>query len=83
MEQSMNGPFFTSLPREMMRSLAGFPAKGRSFYLSRAAHDSPTSLCKKLFPAIDKWHDQLAGKKSVLTTTILFSLPPLPMYLYR
>jgi hypothetical protein len=25
--------------------------------------DPPTSLCKKLFPAIDEWHDRLAAKE--------------------
>ncbi|SAM01218.1 hypothetical protein [Absidia glauca] len=51
---TMNGPYLTSLPREMMRSMAGFPTNGRSFYLARAVLGPPTSLCKKLFPAIDE-----------------------------
>ncbi|SAL98701.1 hypothetical protein [Absidia glauca] len=59
----MNGPYLISLPREIKRSMAGFPTNGRSFYLTRAALDQPTSLCKKLFPAIDERHDQLAAKK--------------------
>ncbi|SAM04561.1 hypothetical protein [Absidia glauca] len=42
----MNGAYLTSLPREMMRPLEGFPTNCRSFYLARAALDSPTSLCK-------------------------------------
>ncbi|SAL95407.1 hypothetical protein [Absidia glauca] len=42
----------TSLPREMMRSMAGFPTNGRYLYLARAVLNPPTSLCKKLFPAI-------------------------------
>ncbi|SAM00205.1 hypothetical protein [Absidia glauca] len=33
------------------------------FYLARAALNPPTSLCKKLFPAIGKWHDRLAAKE--------------------
>ncbi|SAM02838.1 hypothetical protein [Absidia glauca] len=44
--------YLTNLPREMMRSMAGFPINGRSFYLARAVLNPPTSLCKKLFPAI-------------------------------
>jgi hypothetical protein len=59
----MNGADLTSLPREMMRSMAGFPTNGRSFYLACGALDLPTSLCKKLFPAIDKCHDRLAADK--------------------
>jgi hypothetical protein len=53
----MNGAYLTSLPREMMRSMAGFPTNVRSFYLAHAALDPPTSLCKRLFLAIDEWHD--------------------------
>ncbi|SAM00435.1 hypothetical protein [Absidia glauca] len=41
----------------------GLPAHGRSLYLARAAHDPLTSLCKKLLPAIDEWHDRLATKE--------------------
>jgi hypothetical protein len=58
----MERAYLTSLPREMMRSMTGFPINGRSFYFARAALDLPTSLCKKLFPAIDEWHDRLAAK---------------------
>ncbi|SAL98815.1 hypothetical protein [Absidia glauca] len=43
--------------------MAGFPTNGRSFYLARAVLNPPTSLCKKLFPAIDEWHDRLAAKE--------------------
>ncbi|SAM07295.1 hypothetical protein [Absidia glauca] len=32
-------------------------------YLARTALDPPTSLCKKLFPAIDEWHDRLVAKE--------------------
>ncbi|SAL98036.1 hypothetical protein [Absidia glauca] len=46
-----------------MRSLAGFPTYGRFFYLACASLNPPTSLCKKLFPAIDEWHDRLAAKE--------------------
>ncbi|SAL96384.1 hypothetical protein [Absidia glauca] len=58
---TMNGAYLTSLPREMMRSMAGFPTNDRSFYLVRAALDPPTSLCKKLFPAIDERHNRQAA----------------------
>ncbi|SAM07205.1 hypothetical protein [Absidia glauca] len=47
-----NGEYLTNLPRELVRSMAGFPTYGRLFYLARAALNPPTSLCKKLFPAI-------------------------------
>jgi hypothetical protein len=46
-----------------MQSMVGFPTSGRFFYLACAALDPPTSLCKKLFLAIDEWHDRLAAKE--------------------
>jgi hypothetical protein len=49
---TINGAYFNNLPTEMMRSMAGFPTYGRFFYIARAALNPPTSLCKKLFPAI-------------------------------
>ncbi|SAL98261.1 hypothetical protein [Absidia glauca] len=35
----------------------------RFFYIARAALNPPTSLCKKLFPAIGERHDRLAPKE--------------------
>ncbi|SAM03518.1 hypothetical protein [Absidia glauca] len=49
---TINGVYLTNLPRKLVRSMAGFPIYGRFFYLARAALNPPTSLCKKLFPAI-------------------------------
>ncbi|SAL98331.1 hypothetical protein [Absidia glauca] len=49
---SINGAYLTNFPRELVRSMADFPAYGRFFYLARAALNPPTSLCKKLFPTI-------------------------------
>ncbi|SAL99398.1 hypothetical protein [Absidia glauca] len=34
---TINGAYFTSLPRKTMRLMAGFPTNGRSFYFARAA----------------------------------------------
>ncbi|SAM04144.1 hypothetical protein [Absidia glauca] len=50
--RTINGAYLTDLPRELVRSMAGFPTYGRFFYLARAILNPPTSLCKKLFPAI-------------------------------
>ncbi|SAM06187.1 hypothetical protein [Absidia glauca] len=47
---TMKGTYLTRLPREMMRSMAGFPHQWS--ILALAALDPPTRLCKKLFPAI-------------------------------
>ncbi|SAM04002.1 hypothetical protein [Absidia glauca] len=49
---TINVPYLTNLPRELVRSMAGFPTYGRFFCLARAALNPPTSLCKKLFPTI-------------------------------
>ncbi|SAM02817.1 hypothetical protein [Absidia glauca] len=43
--------------------MACFPTNVRFFYLAGTALDPPTSLCKRLFPAIDEWHDRLAAKE--------------------
>ncbi|SAM08623.1 hypothetical protein [Absidia glauca] len=43
--------------------MTGFFINGRSFYLACYTLDPPTSLCKKLFPAIDEWHNRLAVKE--------------------
>ncbi|SAM09291.1 hypothetical protein [Absidia glauca] len=51
---TMSGAYLTNLPRDLVRSMVGFPTYGRFFYLARAALNPPTSLCKKLFLAIGK-----------------------------
>ncbi|SAL97313.1 hypothetical protein [Absidia glauca] len=53
---------FPNLPKELVRSMAGFPTYGRFFYLAHDALNPPTSLCKKFFPAIGEWADRLAAK---------------------
>ncbi|SAM03208.1 hypothetical protein [Absidia glauca] len=60
---TINGANLTELLRELVQSMTGFPTYGRSFYLARATLSPPTSLCKKLIPAIDEWHDRLAAKE--------------------
>ncbi|SAM09480.1 hypothetical protein [Absidia glauca] len=49
---TINGAYLTNLPRGLVRSMAGLLTYGRFFYIARAALNPPTSLCKKLFPAI-------------------------------
>ncbi|SAM03864.1 hypothetical protein [Absidia glauca] len=49
---TINGAYFTNLPRELVQSMADFPTYGRFFYIARVALNPPISLCKKLFPAI-------------------------------
>jgi hypothetical protein len=45
--------------------MAGLHTNGRFFYLAPAVLDPSTSLCKKLFLAIDEWHNRLAAKELV------------------
>ncbi|SAM01849.1 hypothetical protein [Absidia glauca] len=67
-----------TLQENWLQSMAGFPTYGRFFYLARAALNPPTSLCKKLFPAIDEWHDRLAAKELSPGDS-----PSMKMHLYR
>ncbi|SAM01547.1 hypothetical protein [Absidia glauca] len=60
---TINDACLTKLPRELMRSMAGFLTYGRFFYPARAAINPPTSLCKKLFPPIDERYDRLAAQE--------------------
>ncbi|SAL99158.1 hypothetical protein [Absidia glauca] len=62
-ERKINGAYLTKLPIELVRSMADFPTYDRFFCLTRAALNPPTSLWKKLFPAIGEWHDRLAAKE--------------------
>jgi hypothetical protein len=52
---AMEGCYLTALPREAMRSLAGFPPRAGSFYLPRAALQPRDDLRKIVFPEVDRW----------------------------
>lgn len=58
---SMNGAYLTSLPRGVMRTMAGFPSTEGHFYLSRAQILPSESLQRKVFPSVDHWYDRLAA----------------------
>ncbi|SAM03637.1 hypothetical protein [Absidia glauca] len=49
---TINNAYLTNLPKEFVRSIAGFPTYGRFFYFARVALSPPTGLCKKLFSVI-------------------------------
>ena len=51
---ALEGCYLTALPREAMRSLAGFPP-GSSYYLPRAAVLPEEALLEKVFPDVDRW----------------------------
>ena len=52
---TMDGCYLTALPREAMRSLAGFPPGPGAFYLPRAAVQPRDTLRKRVFPEVDRW----------------------------
>ncbi|DAZ98863.1 TPA: hypothetical protein N0F65_002588 [Lagenidium giganteum] len=45
--------FLTSLPREAVRSLAGFMPDRQSYYIERALVEPPTTLQQMVFPFLD------------------------------
>jgi Centromere DNA-binding protein complex CBF3 subunit, domain 2 len=59
----MNGCYTTSLPRDAMRGLAGFPLAAGSFYLPRAQVMPSIALQQMIFPATDSWCHQFATGK--------------------
>ncbi|KAG2193589.1 hypothetical protein INT47_007392 [Mucor saturninus] len=52
---SMNGAYLTGVPRETMRTSAGFPLAQGHFYLPRAILEPPVELQQKVFPWTDQW----------------------------
>lgn len=58
---TMNGAYLTSLPRGVMRAMAGFPTSEGHFYLSRAQLMPSQNLLKKVFPDVDYWYDRIAS----------------------
>lgn len=56
---SMNGAYVTGLPREALRSLAGFGKAKGNLYLPRSNFVPPAELQKKVFPPVDEWLDKL------------------------
>jgi hypothetical protein len=57
--QAMENCYLTCLPREAMRTLAGFSPTAGSFFLKRAAVQPQESLARKLFPDVELWLGRL------------------------
>ena len=53
--QAMENCYLTSLPREAMRTLAGFEPGRGNFYTKRATLQPPETLQKAIFPEVDDW----------------------------
>lgn len=61
--QAMEKCYLTSLPREFMRTLAGFePCRG-SFFLARSSVEPPISLMRQVFPQVEMWKQALDAKR--------------------
>jgi hypothetical protein len=59
----MVGCYLNNLPKQAIRSLAGFYANGSgTYYLPRAALDPPEELKKQIFPDVEKWLDAFRNK---------------------
>ncbi|OBZ80847.1 hypothetical protein A0J61_11104, partial [Choanephora cucurbitarum] len=52
--------YLTHLPREALRTLAGFTSDAGQFYLVRATIVPSEDLCKKAYPYVDGWLEKLA-----------------------
>ncbi|KAL3681957.1 hypothetical protein R1sor_024913 [Riccia sorocarpa] len=53
--QAMENCYLTSLPRETLRTLAGFSPVQGQFYLPRMAVQPPPELTSKIFPEVEEW----------------------------
>ena len=59
----MEGGYLTTLPREVVRALAGFNSNGGEFFLPRDECKVPDGLLKCAFPSINEWQPQLDDGK--------------------
>ncbi|ETO67568.1 hypothetical protein F444_15520 [Phytophthora nicotianae P1976] len=58
--QSMEKYYLTSLPREAMRTLAGFDSSRGSYFVARASAEPPQCLLRQIFPQLEMWQQALA-----------------------
>ena len=68
------------MPREALRTLAGFTSEAGQFYLVCAAIVPSEDLCKKVYPYVDGWLEKLAKGEVAESSTaasraIAHSLP--------
>ncbi len=47
--------YLTLLPRETMRTLAGFPKDSGNFYIARSILEPPSCLLEQVFPEVTEW----------------------------
>jgi len=52
---AITGVYLSYLPREFMRSIAGFPQRGNAYFLPRAQEIPDEALCTRIRPETDVW----------------------------
>jgi hypothetical protein len=55
----MTGVYLSYLPRAFMRSIAGFPQRGNSYFLPRAQETPDETLCTRIWPDTDVWLERM------------------------
>lgn len=56
---ALSKKYLTNIPREALRTLAGFTREAGQFYLPRAVVYPCTELRRKVFPWVDHWRERL------------------------
>ncbi|MBV9767795.1 MAG: hypothetical protein JOZ48_23345 [Acidobacteriaceae bacterium] len=56
---AMTGVYLSYLPREFMRSIAGFPQQGKGYFLPRAQEIPDEALCRRIWPETDVWLERM------------------------
>jgi hypothetical protein len=56
---AMTGVYLSYLPREFMRSIAGFPQRGNAYFLPRAQEMPDEALCTRIWPETDVWLERM------------------------
>ena len=51
----MTGVYLSQLPRQFMRSTAGWPQEGKAYFLPRAQELPEEALCSRIWPEVDRW----------------------------
>jgi hypothetical protein len=59
--QAMEKCYLTSLPREAMRTLAGFEPTRGTYFLVRACTEPPLPLQQKIFPSLEGWQSKMSA----------------------
>lgn len=65
---AMEGAYLTSLPREAMRAMAGFPPAAGSYYIARAAIEPCAELQRMVFPFVEEWITRIVAGDRAETT---------------